>query len=524
MGNTDLAIRIATILDSTGLKKADKGITGLQKSAKSLGKSLGVALSVGAVVAFGKAAAKAFIEDEKAAAMLANTIKNLGLEFATPSIENFIHQLEATSGVLDDKLRPSMQKFLTTTGSVMKSQELLQRAIEISRGSGVDLETVVSDLTAAYVGNTKGLAKYRTGLTKTELAAMSFEEIMAKLNGQFKGANADYMKTYAYKMDLLNVAAANAKETIGKGLIDALMALTNNTDIQGLISDIDAFANGLAQTLVYIGKLLAPIVKGIEVVIGFLKQDSTAAAFGRSQADQIRTDKSLYPKAGNNAITGYKETAEQKANRLAIAKAEKDAAKRAKALADAQKKNTAELKKQAIAKKQNSLFDMEQIQIIAALKGNISKEEELRLKLQLALITGNEDQAKKLSDQLADSIDKTGKLKQYINTLPEAPNPFAAWDTFLDGVIAKARLAASIGGSGSSQRENLPSLSPTVASLVTGAVTGSAGSTAAGDVYITVQGSVLSEQDLVDAVQNGLNYNALAGKRSDIGRIAGMFG
>jgi hypothetical protein len=72
--------------------------------------------------------------------------------------------------------------------------------------------------------------------------------------------------------------------------------------------------------------------------------------------------------------------------------------------------------------------------------------------------------------------------------------------------------------------ESFTTLTPTVSSLVSGAVTGGAGSTSAGDVYITVNGSVLSEQDLVDAVQNGLNYNALAGKRSDIGRIAGMFG
>jgi hypothetical protein len=194
-----------------------------------------------------------------------------------------------------------------------------------------------------------------------------------------------------------------------------------------------------------------------------------------------------------------------------------------KKMLDAQKKNTAELKKQATAKKQNSLFDLEIIQRVAALQGKITEEEKLRLNLQLALLTGNEKVAADLAGKLADSIDKTGKLKLWLTTLPDANNPFKGWDAFLDSIITKARLAASIGGSGSSQRD-MTGLTPTVASLVTGAVTGGAGSTSAGDVYITVNGSVLSEQDLVDAVQNGLNYNALAGKKSDIGRIAGMFG
>jgi hypothetical protein len=138
---------------------------------------------------------------------------------------------------------------------------------------------------------------------------------------------------------------------------------------------------------------------------------------------------------------------------------------------------------------------------------------------------GNDEAAKALSEKLAASQLKTQGLATALKDLPTEINPFKDWVNDLDKTLQKLREIAIFNKpGGSSQRENLPSLSPTVASLVTGAVTGSAGSTSAGDVYITVNGSVLSEQDLVDAVQNGLNYNALAGKRSDIGRIAGMFG
>ena len=51
-GATDLAIRIATTLDSTGIVKADKSINKLQKSVKNFSRVLGgVAIAAFATVA-----------------------------------------------------------------------------------------------------------------------------------------------------------------------------------------------------------------------------------------------------------------------------------------------------------------------------------------------------------------------------------------------------------------------------------------------------------------------------------------
>ena len=66
---------------------------------------------------------------------------------------------------------------------------------------------------------------------------------------------------------------------------------------------------------------------------------------------------------------------------------------------------------------------------------------------------------------------------------------------------------------------------PIVQSLITNATgTNRAGVTAGGDVYVTVQGNVVTEKELVAAVENGLQLNSLSGSPSVIGRIAGMFG
>jgi hypothetical protein len=133
-------LRIPIIVENKGKKAlgdVDKSVKGLSKSFKKLAGAAGIGLSTAAVIKFGKEAAKAFIADEKAASRLAMSVKNLGLGFETPRIERYIADLSAMSGVTDDQLRPAMQRLLQTTGSVTKSQELLNQAIDISRGSAL---------------------------------------------------------------------------------------------------------------------------------------------------------------------------------------------------------------------------------------------------------------------------------------------------------------------------------------------------------------------------------------------------
>jgi hypothetical protein len=524
MANTDLAVRIATILDATGLKKADKAVNKFEKNVKSLGRTLGIALSGAAITAYGKAAVKAFAEDEAAAQRLATAVSNIGLSLFTQDVEDFIAKTETSAGILDDKLRPAMQALITTTGSFTKSQELLNNAITISRASGVDLATVAQDLANGYVGITRGLKKYNTGLTQTELKTKSFAEVLGVLLTNSAGAADAYLETTSFKMESLAVAAANAQEKIGEGLVDALAILGGGSTTEDAMKTIDDIAGGInaitKAAATAIGALVK-LYKGLDFITSF---GGITGDKGKI-ANYVREyEAGMAARKGGGATNTEAKTKQQTAAEVAAAKRAKELAALQAKQVKAQKALTAEQKKQALAKKQSALFDLEQIGIIAALKGNLSEEERDRLKLQLAILQGNDVEATALSQKIANSIDSTGKLALSLRTLPDANNPFKSWDAFLDSIIAKARLAASIGGNGSMARgESFATLTPTVQSLVAGGG-GSAGSTSAGDVYITVNGSVLSEQDLVLAVQNGLNYNSLAGKKSDIGRIAGMFG
>jgi hypothetical protein len=421
----------AEFVGKKAFSDADKATTSLEKNVKKLGKTLGISLSTAAVVAYGRASVKAFAADEAAAQRLTTAVNNLGLSFATVQVSSFISDLEKSASVADDQLRPAFQALLTTTGSLTQSQNLLNLAIETSRGTGIELTTVAKDLGMAYVGNTRGLRKYNLGLTQAELKTASFAEVQAKLNAQFSGANAAYLDTTAGKLTAISLASDRLSESVGGALVDAFVAISGSNGIGDLVNKIDLlatkitrFGDGL-EVFAYKVKVafsFEGLIKGQEFI------DKKVAEFERRR--QYEGVAGFTP--GNNSVTGFaKDDAARK-------KAEADAKKRAAELAKlaagqvkAQKALTAEQKKQALSKKQSALFDLDQIGLLAALKGNLSKEEELRVKLQLALLTGNTDQATKLANQLADSIDSTGKLRAYINAIPDAPNPFKDWDIWL---------------------------------------------------------------------------------------------
>jgi hypothetical protein len=424
-------INIGSKLDGKGFKQAETASQKLGRTVKRLGVTFAATFSAQKIAQFGKAAVKAFIEDEKAASQLAISVKNLGLAFETPAIEKFISGLAQVSGVTDDQLRPAMQKLLQTTGSVTKSQELLAQALDISRGSGVDYETVVNDLSLAFTGQTRGLRKYYLGLTQAELKTMSFEDVQKKLTKQFTGANAVYLETYAGKIGILSNAAGEAEEAIGKGLVDALALVSGGgNSIQPLADSMQEFGTWLGDAIYGLGIMIAQIkslpggslLGGIEGQ-GFLK---TYSPLIRALDQFSKMGAAATPLEGraseHTGRLGYVDP-----NAAARKKAELDAAKRAKLLANMKKKELDTQKKQNALIKASKILDLDRIGITAALKGKISETDRLSLNLQLALLDKNDEKALKLSAELDAAIKRNKELTAALLATPEAPNPYRNW-------------------------------------------------------------------------------------------------
>jgi hypothetical protein len=452
-------IVIDVAAEFTGKKafdQAGKSTSGLEKSVKNLGKAFVGVFAVQKVAAFGKASAKAFIEDEKAAVRLTTAVKNLGLGFEDARIKNFVSTLEAQSAVLDDKLRPALQALLTTTGSVAKSQELLKLAIDVAAGSGVDLTTVANDLSQAYVGNSRGLRKYSLGLSQAELKATNFADIQQRLNKQFSGSNAAYLATYAGQLDQINVAYANMQETIGSALLDSFALLAGDQGIGGATNAMEAF-----------GKKSGEVIYGIAAALGKLNVSTTSTETGKSRSlfydlylafggsvietianfgksEKAKNTPLFFPGSGVGNADYLKNEKARKAAEAAAAKRAKELAalqiKTSKAKIEADKKAAAN---KAILDKADSIFNIDKIQIEAALKGKISNEEKLRLELQRAILNEDFELADSLQKRLEASQRATAALQGQINAIKPPVDPFAETLKTLESV---ALLLAKISG------------------------------------------------------------------------------
>jgi hypothetical protein len=532
----DLRVDIASeFTGKAAFTKAQKATGSLESSVKSLGKTLGLTLGAAAMTAYGKAAVKAFAADEAAANRLATAVDNLGLSFSQAKVTDFISNLEQSAAIADDVLRPAFQGLLTTTGSLTKSQELLNNAIQISRASGVDLATVATDLGKGYVGITRGLIKYNTGLTRAEITTKSFNDILGIMLARSAGAAQDYLTTTSYKMEVLAVATGNAQETIGKGLVDAFARIGGGTEASDAAKAIDNIAKATSNVIVALGTAIGFIEKFRKGYTNFLAGGDVNAMLEGSSS----TNRSASP-AGT-----AQRTAQQRAAEATAAKRAKELAALTKKQVDSQKKLTAEQKKQAMLKKAGTIFDLDQIQILAALKGNISDEERKRLELQFALATGNTAEAQRLTFELARAQGLTVAIAKDLASLPQAANPFASWEAYLDMLMAKARAVASVGNGtnvvgtpfGQAQTNTVPGNTYTgtpfgqAGSFVDtmGTPFGQAGGNGSGYIGTpfgqSIELKITGEGDITNAIAKGLQNQSLStGNSSTINRRSSAFG
>ena len=263
-------INLGSKLDGKGFKQAETALNKLNKQTKTLGKTLTRTLGAAAILALGRASVKAFAEDEKAAASLGQTLKNLGLAYGSNigTVNGYISRLEEQTGVLDDELRPAMDRLLRATGDVTKSQELLNLSLDIAAGTGKSVTQVSQSLQKAFLGQTQAIGRLGVGLSKAEIMSSSFEEIQQKLTTLFAGQAATAAETYAGRLDKLAIAANNAKETIGLGLVDAITALSGGK-ASAATDNIDKLAKGVADTLKNTGELISKLDKLKPVLIAF---------------------------------------------------------------------------------------------------------------------------------------------------------------------------------------------------------------------------------------------------------------
>jgi hypothetical protein len=243
-GSRTLKLSILADVDDLkkNLKTGEKEVEGfggkLEKFSKVAAAAFAAAAAAAAAYA-GKLAiegVKAAIEDEAAQKRLALALQNVteATDDQITAVEKQILKTSLATGVADDKLRPALQRLAVATGSVEKSQELLNIALDVSAATGKDVETVSNALGKAYEGNTSSLSRLGIGLSAAEIKTLGLEGSIKQLSDTFGGAAATQAETFEGRIARLQVAFDETKETVGTFLlpiIDKLLKFITDTAI-----------------------------------------------------------------------------------------------------------------------------------------------------------------------------------------------------------------------------------------------------------------------------------------------------
>jgi hypothetical protein len=390
----NIVVSALATFNGKALKKGKKEISLFEQQVNKLGKTFASVFAARKLLQFSKNAVNAFMADEKAAKSLEVQLRNTGFQFSAPGVENYIGNLQRLTGVLDDELRPAFQQLLTATGSITKSQDALQTALNISAATGKSLTEVSAALTRGFSGNTTGLSRLGAGISKATLKTGDMNKIMAELNKKFAGQAAARLDTYAGKMGLLTVAVEDARETIGKGLLDALSLLGKDTSISSATKLMDDFATSTADAVVGIAVLVNELKKlGNTKVGGVLFDVKNIPVLGAYLAGFSEIGAAQRAKTAPDNKQG-RASARIFAQQLRLETKLSEQKKKELALLDAKNK------KQTEVDKLSEKFDVERIALMKALGEATDQETKLRIQSKLAILDNNEALAKKYNAEM----------------------------------------------------------------------------------------------------------------------------
>jgi hypothetical protein len=403
MAMPNLIVSAVAEWNGKALSKGSSQIKSFEKTVKNLGRTLGVTFSAAALLSYSKKAVSAYGEQIAEAKRLDTALRNLGFNFATAEAEGYIDAVEKATGVNRDVLQPSFIQLAQVTRSTTIAQSMLNTALDVSAGTGMDLVSATKILSQAYVGNLKGLRQLNLGLTQAELSSKSYLEIEKLIAAQYAGQSKNAADSYAGSIARLKIAAEQASEQIGGALVTSLGTSAGGMD--KLIDKVDGAADsisGLITNTAYLAKELGNLFSSIPGA-GVLEDAGRALKnyLGRFSIGALRRNVDIVLGRQGGFPQGLPADLKNFQSQTEKTKMDKEALKRQKELIALQKKAQLAEKNKLSLSKAAAVFDTNRISIAAALRATYDKETILRLEALQAIEEDNGDLALKKIGELA---------------------------------------------------------------------------------------------------------------------------
>jgi hypothetical protein len=415
-----VAINFLTKFDKKGLERATKELKGFDKVVatgsfrlRAFAKAGGVAAAAGLAL-FTKRSIEAALAQERLDKQLQLSLRSLDEEFRFPEVKGFLDTLERATNVTGEELVPAFRKLVTQTGDLQSAQFLLSTALDTSAGTGADLNSVLDAINKAAIGNYKSIVSLGIGFTAAEAKAAGFTKIIQSLD-KYQGAAEKQTETFSGQLKSFQISAGKATETLGEGF---LIAGSYIAGAQGNLKDFGTtLENTARQTSDFMigftasfgtGSGLGGFLDAGNLFLDALTGDFQTYIKLEKEGIRLREQRTLQERGylGLSQLTidaleqqrlyGKKElTTEQ-----ILAKIQKDILAREKSLTK-EKRAQQELDKKKA--ELSAMFDLDRINLQAALSRKLNGEDELRVKILQKLADGTKsavDEAQRYVDVL----------------------------------------------------------------------------------------------------------------------------
>lgn len=262
--------RIITQYSDKGSKAASRDINKLGKSfdkfAGKVAKSFGIAAAASAAFAvkIGTDAVKGAMADQKQQIALATALRNTtgATNEAIAATVKYLDAKELSIGVDNEELIPSLQTLVQATKDVTQAQILQNLALDISAGTGKNLEAVSLALAKALGGNVGALTRLGVPLDAAAVKSKDLNAILVSLGETFAGQADKRAQTFEFRMVRLQLAFNQVLDQLGYAFIPVLENFAQIL-MTKVIPAVQAFVNENGD------KLVAALSQALKAVLGF---------------------------------------------------------------------------------------------------------------------------------------------------------------------------------------------------------------------------------------------------------------
>ena len=306
MATGAVVARILSEYNAKGTKAAEKDIKRLGKQFDAFGKKvtksfgLATAAATAFAVKLGKDSVKAYIEEAKSQALLANNLRNTvgATDEAIAAVEAYIDKTELLTNVQDTQLRESFSKLALAFNDINKATIVQGVALDVAAGTGKDLSVVTDAITKASQGNFTALKKLIPTLDENIVKNKDLGAALVYLQTTYKGsaqaaANTDPWTKLSIQFDRL-------RERIGEVLLPAFQQFADYITISiipAIYKWINANEFRLQNSLMVVVNNIKEVVRAFTNIYNIIKGINNILPLGIGGWIQIGVALSIAGKA-----------------------------------------------------------------------------------------------------------------------------------------------------------------------------------------------------------------------------------